>query len=154
MTEIRKSLVTDSAATTAMVAATLDFSRRHKSVTVRLEGTILSEHAAALRDFLRNLSYFRGTSWKLELKNLAVISLRGLRVLVKFAREIQRRGYQVEITSIQPAIVATFLEMGVYELFGWEMLKHQTPPAPTVRSSRRNLPKRAHENAAYAEELV
>jgi anti-anti-sigma factor len=125
MTEIKKSLASDTAKTTAMVAATLDFNRRTKLVALRLEGTILSEHTGALRDFLRNLSYFRGTRWTLQLKNLEVMSMRALKVLVKFVNVIRRRGYEVQVTSIQPGMLAVLMDLGLHELFAWQRLNRQ-----------------------------
>jgi anti-anti-sigma regulatory factor len=151
MTEIKKSLNSDGATTTATITATLDFTRRRKWVTLRLEGTILSEHVAALRDFLRNLSSFAGTKWTLDPENLAVISVRGLRILAKFARVIQRRGFQVEVTSVRPAMYAMLCDMGMGELFNWESLKRQ--PRLSIGSSRRELPKMARKSEAFVETM-
>jgi anti-anti-sigma factor len=125
MTEMKKSLNSDTAKTTATVAATLNFTRRKKHVELRLEGTILGEHTAALRDFLRNLSYFAGNRWTLQLENLDVMSMRALRELVKFVNVIRRRGYQVEIASIQPAMLAILMDLGLHGLFTWKRLKRQ-----------------------------
>jgi anti-anti-sigma factor len=125
MTEIKKSLNSDTAKTTATVAATLNFTRRKKHVTLRLEGTILGEHTEALRDFLRNLSYFAGNRWTLQLENLDVMSMRALKVLIKFANVIRRRGYQVEIASIQPAMLAILMDLGLHDRFAWKAVKRQ-----------------------------
>ena len=125
MTEIKKSLASDTAKTTAIVAATLNFNRHRKLVELRLEGTILSEHTAALRDFLRNLSYFPGTQWTLQLENLEVMSMRALRVLLKFVNVIHRRGYEVQVTSIQPGMLAVLMDLGLHELFVWKAAKRQ-----------------------------
>jgi len=152
MTEIKKSLNSDNAATTATVAATIDFNRGRKSVTLRLEGTILSEHTEALRDFLQNLSYFPGNKWTLELENLLVISMRGLRVLAKFAKVIRRRGYEVAIANIRSAMLATFLDMGMHELFGWEAVKRQS--RPTVIPPRRKKPEIVRESKMLVEEIM
>jgi len=153
MTEIKKSLSSDNAATTATVTATLDFTHRKKLVMLRLEGTILSERTEALRDFLQNLSYFPGTRWTLQLENLDVISMRGLRVLAKFARVIRRRGYEIEITSIRPAILATFLDTGLQELFNWEALKRRPRFNPRAES-RRESPQMIYKRSDLIEEFV
>ncbi len=121
MTEIKKSLNSG----TATVGATLNFSRRKKHVTLRLEGTILSEHTESLRDFLRNLSYFAGNQWTLNLENLEVMSMRALKVLVQFVNIIRRRGYEVEIVSIQPAMLAILMDLGLHSLFTWKAVKRQ-----------------------------
>jgi anti-anti-sigma regulatory factor len=153
MTEIKKSLGSDNATTTATVAATLEFTPRKKLVTLRLEGTILGEHTAALRDFLRNLSYFPGNKWTLELENLAVISMRALKVLVQFAKIVRRRGYDVEIANIQASVLAAFLDSGIHEHFNWEAVERQVqrPKAAPVRAARGAL---AYESAPYAEEVM
>jgi len=125
MTEIKKSLASDTAKTTATVAATLNFTHRRKLVELRLEGTILGEHTEALRDFLRNLSYFPGNRWMLQLENLDVMSMRALKVLVKFANIIRRRGYKVEIAGIQPGMLAMLMDLGLHGLFAWKAVNRQ-----------------------------
>ncbi|MCG3120447.1 MAG: hypothetical protein ALAOOOJD_03164 [bacterium] len=152
MTEIKKALNSDNATTTATVAATLNFTRRQKLVTLRLEGTILSEHTEALRDFLLNLSYFPGNKWTLQLENLAVISLRGLRVLAKFANVIRQRGYEIEITSIRPAMLATLMDLGLHELFDWETLERKSYAA--LATSRHEMPVLAKHRRELVEEMV
>jgi len=152
MTEIKKSLASDNATQMATVAATLNFTRRIKQVNLRLEGTILSEHTEALRDFLRNLSYFQGTKWTVELENLDVISMRALKVLVTFAKIIRRRGYDVAITNIQASVLAAFLDSGIHEHFNWDVIERQAqrPKAIPVR----RLPGLAYESELYAEEML
>ncbi len=125
MTEIKKFLASDTAKTTATVAATLNFTRRKKRVELRLEGTILGEHTEALRDFLKNLSYFPGNRWTLQLENLEVMSMRALKVLVKFVNIIRQRGYEVEIVSIQPGMHAILMDLGLHDLFVWKAVKRQ-----------------------------
>jgi anti-anti-sigma regulatory factor len=152
MTEIKKSLAGESATLIATAAATLNFNRRAKHVEVRLEGSIFSEHTETLRDFLQNLCYFRGTKWTLDLENLEVISLRASKVLVKFAQVIRRRGYEIEITSIKPAMLATFLDLGMQKHFVWESLKRRTKPS--ARFSKRKLSEFASQDERLAEETV
>lgn len=152
MTEIKKSLNSDNATTTATVAATLNFTRRQKLVTLRLEGTILSEHTEALRDFLQNLSYFPGNKWTLQLENLAVISMRGLRVLAKFANIIRQRGYEIEITSIRPAMLATLMDLGLHELFDWETLERKS--YATLAASRHETPVLVKRRRELVEEML
>ena len=125
MTEIEKSLASDAVATTATVAATIDFTHRRKLVELRLEGTILSEHTGVLGDFLRNLGYFPGNRWTLQLENLDVMSLRALKVLVKFVNVIRRRGHEVEIVSIQAGMLAMLMDLGLHGLFAWKRLNRQ-----------------------------
>ena len=150
MTEIKKSLASDSATLMATVAATLNFTRRVKHVELRLEGSILREHTASLREFLQNLSYFHGTKWTLELENLDVISMRALKVLVKFAQVIRRRGYEVEVTSIQPSMLATFLDLGVHESFSWQTVTRQAQPAEAA--PLRHLSEMAYEGEVFADD--
>lgn len=125
MTEIKRALASDAVATTATVAATIDFTRRRKLVELRLEGTILGEHADALRDFLRNLSHFPGNRWTLQLENLDVMSMRALRVLIKFVNVVRQRGHQVEIVSIQTGMLAMLMDLGLHALFDWKRLNRQ-----------------------------
>ena len=87
---------------------------------MKLEGTILGEHGNALRDFLQNVTYFPGNRWTLQLEDLDAISLRGLRVLLKFAKVIRQRGYEVEIKSIPPSVLATMQELNMCEYFAWK----------------------------------
>lgn len=126
MMEIKKNLKGDSGTATATVAAMLDFGRRRKIVEVRLAGTVLGGHTPALRDFLKNLSYFPGNKWVMHLENLQTISLRGLRALVTFARVIRRRGYIVEITGIQAAVHITMRDLNLCKDFAWDMINDQS----------------------------
>ncbi|MGH7594920.1 MAG: STAS domain-containing protein [bacterium] len=125
MTEIKKSLASDTAITTATVAATIDFTHRRKLVELRLEGTILGEHSDALRDFLRNLSYFPGNRWALQLENLDVMSLRALKVLLNFVKIIRRRGHEIEVVGIQAGMLAMLMDLGLHGLFAWKRLSRQ-----------------------------
>lgn len=125
MTEIKKSLASDAAATTATVAATIDFTRRRKLVELRLEGTILGEHTDALGDFLKNLGYFAGNRWTLQLENLDVMSMRALKALVKFVNVVRRRGHEVEIVGIQAGMLAMLMDLGLHGLFAWQRLSRQ-----------------------------
>ncbi len=152
MTEIKKSLAGENATPLATAAATLNFNRRVKHVEIRLEGSIFIEHTETLRDFLQNLCYFRGTKWTLDLENLEVISLRASKVLVKFAKVIRRRGYEIEISSIKPAMLATFLDLGMQKHFAWESIKRQTKPS--ARFSKRNLSEFANEDQMFVEEML
>ncbi|MDZ7361099.1 MAG: STAS domain-containing protein [candidate division KSB1 bacterium] len=152
MTEIKKSLAAENTPLRATVAATLNFNRQVKHVEVRLEGSFFSEHTEALRDFLQNLCYFRGTKWTLDLENLEVISLRASKVLVKFAQVIRRRGYEIEITSIKPAMLATFMDLGMQKHFGWKFLKRQTKPP--AHFPKRKLSKFTSAEEMFAEEML
>ena len=119
MTTIKKCFATDNDKPGA--TAFIDFNRRWKRVEVKLEGTIIGEHVNALRDFLQNVTYFPGNKWALQLEDLEAISLRGLRVLRKFAKVIRQRGHEVEIKSIQPAVlVPPCRKLNVCEYFAWK----------------------------------
>jgi len=130
MTTIKKHLANDNGKPTATVI--LDFTQREKLVEVKLEGIILGNHVEALRDFLKNVTYFPGNQWTLQLEDLEVISLRGLRTLQKYANVIRQRGYKVEIKSIQPLLLANFLERKVCEHFAWKMEKITVVPNASV----------------------
>jgi len=118
MTTIKNCLATHN--DKPVVIAIIDFNRRRKWVEVILEGTIFDEHITALRDFLQNVSYFPGKQWALQLEDLEAISVRGLRVLLKFAKVIRQRGYEVQIKSIQASVLAVMLELNVCEHFAWK----------------------------------
>jgi anti-anti-sigma regulatory factor len=152
MTEIKKSLAGENTTLMATAAVRLNFNPRVKHVGLRLEGSILSEHTETLRDFLQNLCYFRGTKWTLDLENLEVLSLRASKVLVKFAKVIRRRGCELEITSIQPAMLAIFLDLSIQKHFGWEFFKRQTKPSR--RFSKRKLSEFATQDEMLAEAIV
>jgi len=107
----------------ATATVILDFTQQEKSVKVTLAGKILSKHIDALRDFLKNVTYFPGNQWLLQLEGLEVISRQGLRVLIKFTSVIRQRGYEVEIMSIHPAMLATLLELNLSEYFTWGKFK-------------------------------
>lgn len=117
-----------------------DFSTNRKFVEVFLEGTILGEHVTPLRDFLIDVSSFPGNHWTLQLEDLEVISLRGLRVLVKFAQALRQRGFEVKITSIRAAVLATMLELNLCEYFAWP--NHQKQLQPIEEKSKQEEARR------------
>ncbi|MCG8606752.1 hypothetical protein MJD09_17430 [bacterium] len=100
--------------------ATLDCDGTLKRVNVRLEGVILGEQVNMLRTFLAKIKDHVGDEWLLLLEDLHVISHRGLRVILEFAKVIRQRGYEVEIKSIQMGVLAVFLELDLCQYFKWD----------------------------------
>lgn len=101
--------------------AVLYFHRQERVVKLKLEGTILGKQVKALRDFLKNVMEIPGNKWTLQLDHVNEISLEGLRVLARFAKEIQRRGHELVVTNIQPELLATFRELNLRENFSWKV---------------------------------
>lgn len=137
-TTVRKKLAGEAESPSAKVV--FDFSINRKFVEVFLEGTILDEHVTPLRDFLIEVSSFPGNHWTLQLEDLEVISLRGLGVLVKFAQALRQRGFEVKITSIRAAVLATMLELKLCEYFAWP--NHQKPLQPIEEKSKQEEARR------------
>lgn len=100
--------------------AILDFNGGKRCVKLKLEGAILNNQVNQLRDFLRTVAEIPGNQWAVQLGEVDKISRRGLQVLVKFAKEIRRRGYELKITSIQPALLATLSELNFKDYFVWK----------------------------------
>ncbi len=86
-------------------SAKFDVATQDKTATVILEGIILLDQAKALRTFLDGVLTFPGNRWILRLENLKLISHRGMQALCDFAREIRKRGYEVEIAGIDPVVL-------------------------------------------------
>jgi len=101
--------------------AVLDFHRQERVVKLKLEGTILGKQVKALREFLKNVTEIPGNQWTLQLDHIDEISLQGLWVLARFAKEIRRRGHELLVTSIQPELLATLRELNLRENFSWKV---------------------------------
>src|SRR5262245_2713811 len=86
-------------------------------IILALGGAIMNESVPLLRQFLRDVSSFRAENWILQMENLQVISLRGMRVLLQFARILRSRGFGLRVDSIQPSVLATIRELDFMHAF-------------------------------------
>lgn len=104
-------------ASVAMVDLELD--GEQKTVNITLRGTIAGDSARALLDFLKAVSNFIGTRWTLQMQDLRVLSLQGMRHLVCFAKIMRKRGYAVQVRGIHRNVYSVLLEAGHHRVFAW-----------------------------------
>jgi len=102
-----------------VASAEIDFNDGEKSVHITLKGVIEGNSTSRLRQFLKDLTSFRANKWTLQMKDLMVLSNRGLRVLLQFARIIRKRGFLVEIVGIHKNIHVTLQDLNLTHEFGW-----------------------------------
>ncbi len=97
----------------------VDFKGEQKNVNITLRGVIAGASVAALNEFLKNVSCFPGNRWTLQMKDLRIVSERGLRKLVRFASILRRRGFALEIQEIHQNIYAILQDLNLVQHFGW-----------------------------------
>lgn len=96
-----------------------DLNGDEKSVNITLRGAIAGDSAQTLLDFLKAVSSFIGTRWTLQMQDLKILSVQGMRYLVRFAKIMRKRGCAVEVRGIHRNVYATMLEAGHHRVFAW-----------------------------------
>ncbi len=89
------------------------------TIKIALEGVIVGASTEELQAFLKDVASFRATNWRLQLEGLRVISTKGLRLLVQFARMLRTRGYGLKIENIHANIYTTLQELQLLQEFEW-----------------------------------
>jgi anti-anti-sigma regulatory factor len=97
--------------------AILDFTRRQKTVRLKLEGSIRSKQVSVLRGFLKTIVDVPGNKWMLQLGEVDAINRQGLEALARFAKQIRERGHVVRITSIQRPLLTALSELNLLSYF-------------------------------------
>jgi anti-anti-sigma factor len=96
-----------------------DFNGCQKCVKIILEGAIAGKSAVALGDFLKNVASIPATRWMLQMKDLEILSRRGIRHLIQFAKIIRRRGLPLEIQGVHPNVHAILQDLNLTQVFGY-----------------------------------
>ena len=102
-----------------LAVAEIAVRKNHGVIKVTLAGVILGASVSELRAFLKDVAGFRATDWSLQLEALRVISAKGLRVLLQFARVLHSRGYRLKIEKVNPELYATLRELKLLREFEW-----------------------------------
>lgn len=97
----------------------LDMRGAEKIVNITLRGAIAGDSAHTLLDFLKAVSGFVGTRWTLQMQDLKVLSVQGMRYLVSFAKNMRKRGCAVEVRGIHRNVYAALTEAGLDRVFAW-----------------------------------
>jgi len=92
---------------------------KHKHVNIELQGMIAGEHAAAFLEFLKAVSHFVGTRWTIQMKDLTVLSMQGLRHLLQFAETLRTHGHKLEVCGVHRNVYVTLQELNVVRVFAW-----------------------------------
>jgi anti-anti-sigma factor len=121
MMTAEKILRSDAGAIVGKVSARIEAAGQEKMMLVKLEGVLLLDQAKELQTFLESLLSYPSNRWILQLHDLNTISLRCLIVLVKFAKAIRKRGYEVEITSINPIVFEMLKDLQSHSYFSWKL---------------------------------
>ena len=104
----------------APVAVTdIYFNGASKKVDITLKGVIQGESASELLKFLHDVSSFPANKWILKMKDLHVLSDRGIHILLTFTKVIKKRGFTVEVHNIHKNIYRTFQDLNILNNFGW-----------------------------------
>ncbi len=84
---------------------------------VNIEGTVVGQDIKRMSRFLRNLLTVPVESWKLQFEHLDALSLRGIRIILKFVQALKRQGKHVEIIGASPMFVLLVNEMNLQHWF-------------------------------------
>jgi hypothetical protein len=110
-----------SAASELLPAATLSLGVNGdlKSVNIVLEGAIVGTSTKALNKFFREVACLPGNRWTLQMKHLRLLSLRGIQSLVRFAKNLRRRGFALEVRGVHRNVYASLKDLNLVHEFGW-----------------------------------
>lgn len=103
----------------ANISARVHFFAATTNVVLTLEGTLIGSRTKNLNHALKGILRLKPQHCVLRMSNLKVMSVRGVRTLVKFAEIMHARGVRVEIEGINPAMLFILREMQVDHLFSW-----------------------------------
>lgn len=90
-----------------------------RRVQITLRGVICGASVDSMLEFLRSTSSFVGSKWSLQMKDLLVLSGRGMKALARFAKYLRRRGCVVEVAGINQNLYATMKELKIAHAFAW-----------------------------------
>ncbi len=99
------------------VTATLKLYDDEITGSIELSGLVAGSDAQSLAQFLRKLTALPAQRWILHLHEVRVLSLKGLQAILKFAKNVQRRGAMVIIRQTNPIINHLIQEMDVSGYF-------------------------------------
>ena len=84
-----------------------------KCVNIELKGVISDTSADTLKKFLQRVSGRTEDKYTLQMRDLLVISRKGLKHLLKFSQKVQRKGSAIEIVGMHKSVHAIFKDLGV-----------------------------------------
>ena len=102
-----------------ILATEISWNRQQDQVLVTLQGIIAGEKTAALQRTLKGLLQGQEQSWLLDMTHLQVLSLRGVRILAKFARILRKRGCELRVQGENLPLYFMMKEMNLDGLFSW-----------------------------------
>ena len=90
---------------------------------VKIEGTVVGADIRRMRRFLKRLLSLPVEHWRLQFEHLDAVSLRGIRIILKFVQALRRQGKQVEIAGASPMFILLVNEMNLQHWFGMASVK-------------------------------
>jgi anti-anti-sigma factor len=93
--------------------------RYQRGINIVLQGTILAAEAEMLRQYIKEISKLSCKNWTLQMKDLEIIDMRGLGILVRFARLLRKRGHGLMIVGIHPNVHAILKDLHLDQIFEW-----------------------------------
>ena len=104
---------------TVVLATEISWTRQQDQVLVTLQGIIAGEKTAVLQQTLKSLLQHQEQSWMVDMTHLQVLSLRGVRILAKFARILRKRGWELRVQGENLPLYFMLKEMNLDGLFSW-----------------------------------
>jgi len=104
---------------TPIASVDLEFEGEKKSVNIRLQGAIAGMSSENLEQFLKEISSFPANRWTLEMQDLKVLSGLGVRKLVRFAKYLRRRGFELEVRGVHRNVYAILQDANSVQQFAW-----------------------------------
>ncbi len=105
----------------------LSYNRKRRAIHLTLHGVMIGANAAALHKFLRVVAHLAAAQWALQMRDVEVISLRGIRHLMHFAKTLRTRGGKLKILGIHPNVYATLRDLNLLSALGWPAGKSRAP---------------------------
>ena len=93
--------------------------RYQRGINIVLQGAILAAETEMLRQYIKEISKLSCKIWTLQMKDLEIIDMRSLGILVRFARQLRKRGYGLMIIGIHPNVHAILKDLHLDQVFEW-----------------------------------
>ena len=90
-----------------------------RCVNITLKGVICGTSVDTLVQFLGGVSGLVGNKWSLQMKDLLVLSTRGINTLARFAEHLRRRGYKIQVHGVNQNVYSAIKESKMTQPFAW-----------------------------------
>ncbi len=102
-----------------MAGVEMNMRGAERCVDITLKGVIAGNSVDTLGQFLTGVSSLVGNKWSLQMKDLLVLSTRGMSSLARFAEHLRHRGFRIEVHGVNQNVYSALKESRMTQAFAW-----------------------------------